>query len=109
MAQTLLRVSTGNEEIGRYVNEEEQRSCACSHLQLLCYLRLSMELQLQHTTHCNCDGTADCRDMRKSGMCKDDVLSCRGSPPYCTCDAARRLLGGSRVTSPPQRSPGTVK
>jgi hypothetical protein len=50
MAQTLLRVSTGNEEIGRYVNEEEQRSCACSHLQLLCYLRLSMELQLQHTT-----------------------------------------------------------
>jgi hypothetical protein len=61
------------------------------------------------STHCNCDGTADCRDMRKSGMCKDDVLSCRGSPPYCTCDAARRLLGGSRVTNPPQRSPGTVK
>jgi hypothetical protein len=35
-------------------------------------------------SRCVCNGTADCRDLRKSGMC-DGVLSCTGSPVHCMC------------------------
>jgi hypothetical protein len=34
---------------------------------------------------CNCKGTADCKDMRKSKLCKGD-LNCKKG--ICTCTAA---------------------
>ncbi len=36
--------------------------------------------------NCNCSGTADCKDMRHSKMCKSDLNCSQGK---CTCTAAR--------------------
>jgi hypothetical protein len=37
---------------------------------------------------CSCKGTTDCKDMRKSKMCKGDLDCKQGS---CTCTAARLM------------------
>jgi hypothetical protein len=49
-------------------------------------------------TYCDCDGTQDCRDMRKSGMCQDNRMVCAGSPPICRCVAAMKRVPKNATT-----------
>jgi len=58
-------------------------------------------------TYCDCDGTQDCRDMRKSGMCQDNRMVCAGSPPICRCVAA--MKGGALKHMTPQQLNRTTK
>jgi hypothetical protein len=52
---------------------------------------------------CDCTGAADCKDMRKSGMCSG-ALSCKtlaDGQLHCVCDAARTGRGVSRQAPGP--------
>jgi hypothetical protein len=47
---------------------------------------------------CRCEGTADCQDMRRSGMC-DGALDCSTGPNgtlICFCGAAKSSKGTAK-------------